>query len=338
MKAAVFYKAGDVRIEERDIPNIDESDVLIKVRAASICGTDIHIYNGDFDVLAPLIIGHDFSGEVEAVGSAVKDFRRGDRVLAEPVRYCGECPYCRMGRYNICPRRKIMGIHIDGAFAEYVSAPSRNVFRVPENVSFEEAAIMEPAAVALHTMDFAKPSIGEWVAIIGQGPMGLLQTQVARLCGLKVIAIDLISQRLELARKYGASYIVNAAKSDPVSKVIDLTGEGADIVIESSGSVGGVKLTTHLAKVAGRIIIVGSSRELLQHGPASEEILTKELSVYGVAGAAPGKYQIALELASQGKIDVKSMITHRFPLQETKKALETAKMKSSDLVKALIIP
>lgn len=337
MKAAVFYGPYDIRIEERDVPKYGKNDVLIKLRAAYVCGTDVHIYSGNFDVPAPLIIGHNYSGEIEAVGSDVRDFRQGDRVMVEPVRYCDECFYCQMGRYNICSHRVLPGMEKDGAFAEYTAVPSRNAFKIPEKVSFEEAAAMEPAAVALHAMDFAKPLIGEYVAIIGQGPMGLVQTQMARLCGLKVIAVDLIPYRLELAKKLGADHVVNASRSDPVKEVVGLTGEGADIVLESSGSVKGVKLTTKLARPAGRIVIVGSSRELLKHGPNSEEILTKELIVYGVAGSA-WKYSLAMNLVAEGKIDIKSLITHRFPLEEIKGALETARRKEKNVVMVLVIP
>jgi len=256
MKAAVFYKPYDIRIEERAVPKYGKNDILIKVRAAGICGTDVHIFSGDFDVSAPLIIGHNCSGEVEAVGDDVKDFRKGDRVMVEPVRSCGECFYCRIGRYNICSRRVLPGIEKDGIFAEYAAVPSRHVFKFSEKVSFEEAAAMEPAAVALHALEFAKPSIGEQIAIIGQGPIGLFHTQIARLCGLKTIAIDLIPYRLELAKKFGADYVVDAQQSDPVKEVVSLTGRGADIVLESSGSVKGVKLTTKLARPVGRITVL----------------------------------------------------------------------------------
>jgi L-iditol 2-dehydrogenase len=313
LKAAVFYGPRNIRLEERAKPKLADDSISIRVKWSSLCGTDNHIYRGNFDVKTPLILGHDFSGTVDEVGSKVTRLSVGDKVVAEPIRYCGTCPTCLKGRYTICENRAIMGIQIDGSLAKYVVAPEKNVFAIPNGVSFQEAATMEPAAVALHSMDYAKPVAGETVVILGQGPIGLLHTQVARISGLTVTAVDILDHRLELAKKLGADYAINPSKEDLVGKVRSFTNRGADIIIDTSGSVKTTEITPFLASPAGRIIVVGSSKELMTHGPPAEMILTKELSIYGVAGA-PLKYPRALALVGNKKLDVKTLITHRIKL------------------------
>jgi 2-desacetyl-2-hydroxyethyl bacteriochlorophyllide A dehydrogenase len=334
LKAAVFYGPGDVRIEERSKPSVDPDSISIRVKWTSLCGTDSHIYQGNFAVNSPLILGHDFSGVVDEVGSNVTRLTAGDRVVAEPIRYCGTCSTCLKGRYTVCENRKIMGMHADGSLAEFVVAPQKNVFRIPLNVSFEEAAIMEPVAVALHSMDYAKPVPGENAVILGQGPIGLLHTQIAKISGLKVLAVEVNSKRLRLASKFDADYVIDPSKEDLKTRVMKLTRGGADIVIDTTGSAKTVEIGPHIATNAGRIVLVGSSQELMTHGPASEMVLSKELSVYGVAGA-PMKYPVALELVADRKVDVKSLITHKFKLSQAEKALRLLHDEKG-LIKALV--
>jgi len=330
----VFHGPGDVRVEERPEPSIDVDSVSIKVKWSSLCGTDSHIYRGNFPVNAPLVLGHDFSGIVAEVGVNVTTLRIGDRVTAEPVRYCGKCNACLKGRYTVCENRNIMGMHIDGSIAEFVVAPEKNVFQIPERVSFEEAAMLEPAAVALHTMDYAKPMPGENIAILGQGPIGLLHTQVAKVAGLNVLAVEVNQRRLVLSKKFGADHQVNPSVEDLRAKIGQLTRGGADIVVDTTGSPKTVEIAPYIARNSGRVLLVGSSEELMTHGPPSELILSKELSVYGVAGA-PMKYPVALALLASGRLDVKTLITHRFKLDEIGEALKLLHT-DKELIKALV--
>lgn len=334
MKAAVFHGPGIIKIEQKPKPPVDENSVSIRVKWSSLCGTDAHIYRGNFPVNPPLILGHDFSGTVDEVGANVSKVAVGDRAVAEPIRYCGACNTCLKGRYTVCDHRRIMGMHTDGSLAEFVVAPEKNVFPIPEKVSFEEAAMLEPASVALHSMDYAKPLPGEHIVILGQGPIGLLHTQVAKVAGLNVLAVEVNNTRIALSKRFGADHVVNPSTDDLKIRVMEITRGGADIVIDTTGSPKTVEITPHLTRNAGRILLVGSSEELMTHGPPSELILAKELSVYGVAGA-PLKYPVSLALVADGKLDLESLITHRFKLDQIDEAL---KLLTSDtkLIKALV--
>ena len=309
MKAAVFYSPGDMRLEERPLPRLNDDEVLIRVKAASVCGTDLHIFNGDLEVETPLVLGHDFSGVVEEVGRDVTGFQKGNRVIAHMVRYCGECLFCRQGRYNLCLRNTWMGFEIDGAFAEYVVAPARDVIPIPSEVPLEEAAITEPIVVALRVMDFSQAGIGETMAIFGQGPIGLVQTQVAKLAGLRVITIDPLEERLGLAQGFGADHVLNPLKTNIVEAILKLTdGIGVHCAVEDSGSQEAVDLAGEVTRPGGRILFVGEGRRL--RGPVvrhRERILIEVL-------VDPWKYPLALELLVKKQIDVRSLVTHEIEL------------------------
>ena len=311
MKAAVFYGPRDMRIEERPSPQPGDDEVLNRVKAASVCGTDLHIFNGDLEVKTPLILGHDFSGVVEKAGKDVRGFREGDRVIAHMVRYCGDCFFCRQGRYNLCLRNTWMGFEIDGAFAEYVVVPARDTLPIPDRISFEEAAITEPTVVALRVMDLARPKIGETMAIFGQGPIGLVQTQVAKLAGLRVIAIDPLEERLELARSFGADHLLNPRKKNAVEAILELTdGLGVDYAVEDSGSQEAVDLAGEVTRPGGKVLLVGEGKEL--HGPPIQH---RERAFIEVL-VDPLKYPLALKLIAEGKVDVRTMISHDVGLED----------------------
>lgn len=333
MKSAVFHGPGDVRVEERPTPEIEPDEVLIGVRWSSLCGTDNHIFHGNFPVNAPLIIGHDFSGVIEEIGEGVTGFAVGDRVTAEPVQPCGDCEVCRSGAYNVCPTRSIMGMHIDGSLTEKVAVPAKHVFAVPDEVSFEAAALLEGVAVALHALDFADPSPGEQVVVLGQGAIGLLHTQVARATGLEVIASEIDPLRQEFSQRFGAR-VIDPTKADLETEIVRITDGGAPIVIDTTGAPAGVEIAPRLARNLGRIMIVGSSSELMKHGPAAELVLSKELTVKGVAGG-PDKYPIALEMAAAGDLDLEALITHRFQLDQIEEALRLPG-KDPGLIKSMV--
>lgn len=311
MKAAVFYGPKDMWIEERPLPQLREDEVLILVKAASICGTDLHIFNGNLEVETPLVLGHDFSGIVEEVGKDVTHFQKGDRVIAHMVRYCGECLFCRQGRYNLCLKNTYMGFEVDGAFAEYVIAPARDVILIPAEVSLEEAAITEPIVMALRVMDFAQAKIGETMAIFGQGPIGLVQTQVAKLAGLRVIAIDPLEERLKLAEGFGANHVLNPRKKDIANAILKLTdGIGVDCAVEDSGSQEAIDLASRVTRPGGKVLFVGEGRDL--RGP----IIQHRERVFVEVLVDPWKYPLALKLLAEKRVDVRSLVTHEVKLDE----------------------
>ena len=262
------------------------------------------------------------------------EFSKSDRVIAEIVRYCGNCNFCKVGNYQICMNASYMGFDIDGAFAEYVVAPAKNVFKIPDNVSFEEAAIMEPVALALHVMDFVQPKIGEAMAILGQGPVGLVQTQIAKLCGMKVIAVEQKEERLKLAREFGADYIINPTKQNLKDAVLDITnGLGADFCVEAVGLQETVDQTVEITKKGGKIILVGESKGL--RGPP---IRHEDMTWFALSDGGTNKYPIALDLVSKGKINVKRLITHEVALDKLPQTMESLADGKMVAIKVVVKP
>jgi L-iditol 2-dehydrogenase len=334
MKAAVLYASRDMRISNVDTPETKSNEILIRVKAASICGTDIHFYTGELKGDTPRILGHDFSGVVEVIGKDVQDFSVGDRVITEMVRYCGDCYYCKTGHYHLCDNGAYMGFDIDGAFAEYIAAPVKNAYKVPDNVSFEEASIMEPVALALHVMDFAQPRIGDVMAVIGQGPVGLIHTQIAKLCGMKVVAIEPELRRARLAKDFGADYVINPETGnvkDVISKATD--GLGVDCSVEAVGLQKTVDETMEITKKGGKVIIVGA-REGLRGPPIEYE----DIAWYGVSDGGTCKYPVALSLVSNGKVNVKKLITHEISLEKLPQTMDLLANGKLAAIKVIVKP
>lgn len=323
MKAVVYYGPGNLRVEEVPEPKLASDEVLVKFKAGSICGTDLHFYRGEWtDLAVGRIIGHDACGEVA---------KTGERVAIVPSVFCGFCKYCLIGRPNLCEKGSFMGFERDGLFSEFIAAPKRSLQPIPNDVSFEEAAVLEPVALALHTFNLLSPKIGEWATIIGQGPIGLLMTQIAKISGCRVIAIDLQDYRLELSKKYEADICVNPKTENAVEKVKAVTEGGSDIVIEAAGRRETVEQTPTLVRPAGRVALVGEFSGFMKFGTSGEAVF------FSVYGPYPFNYELALDLISKKILDVKSLITHKFPLEEFQKAIKTADNPSLKPVKVVIL-
>ncbi len=314
---------GPRKMDVENIPNPSSSkgEVLVRFRAGSICGTDLHFYRGEWNVLRiGQVIGHDACGEL-------LDTRV--RVVMVPVIYCGLCWYCSQGLPHLCENGGIKGFDYDGFFSEYVVVPERNLLPIPEGVSDDEAAVLEPVALAIHTLDMLNPRVHEWVTIIGQGPIGILMTQIAKLKGCRVIAIDMLDYRLKLSEKFGADFCINAQNENSASRVMEITGRGSDIVIEAAGTRQAVEQTPLLTRKAGKIALVGGFDGYLDLGVVGEiKLFTSHIS--------PIEYPLALRLIAEGRVDVKSLVTHRFRLTEFKQAIETANNLSEKPVKVII--
>jgi L-iditol 2-dehydrogenase len=321
MKAVVFKGPGRVEIEDIPNPSPSKGEVLVRFRAGSICGTDLHFYRGEWSGLRiGQVIGHDACGEL---------LDTGVRVAMVPVIYCGLCWYCLQGLPHLCENGGIKGFDYDGFFSEYVVLPERNILPIPEGVSDEEAAVLEPVALAIHTLDMLSPRTYEWVTIIGQGPVGLLITQIAKLKGCRVIAIDMLDYRLKLSERFGADFCINAQHDDLASRVMEITGRGSDIVIEAAGTRQAVEQTLLLSRRAGKIALVGEFEGYLNLGVAGEvKLFTSYIS--------PLEYPLALSLIAERKVDVKNLITHRFKLSEFKQAIETANNPLEKPIKVVI--
>jgi L-iditol 2-dehydrogenase len=318
VKAIVFHKPFDIRLEEIKTREPKEGEVLIKIKSASVCGTDLRIYQGKVGVKTPLVLGHDGSGVIEKLGKGVSNFKIGDRVIPSIVFSCQRCKFCRAGKRNLCKKANYIGFETNGSFAEYLLAPANCIFKIPRNVSLDEAAIVEPIELALHTIELLKPKKQEVIAIMGQGPIGLIAAQVAKIFGLRVIAIDKNREKLGLSLKLGADFIIDASKENIEKKVLKVANDGVDYTIEAVGSQPTIDVSTKITKPLGKIAILGEGKDL--HGPLLEH--TREQTILTPVSGSGWDYQKALKLLSQKKINVKSLISHIVKLEELPKIFQ----------------
>jgi len=328
MKAAVLHKTLDMRIEEVDIPKIGPNDVLVRIKSVGICGSDIHYYlhgrAASFVVTEPLILGHECTGDVADVGDEVQQVEVGQRVVIEPGFPCRKCRFCKEGRYNLCRDIRFYGTPPDnGAFAEYASASEENVYPMPDGMSYEEGAMIEPLAVGMMAAKRGLVSVYDTVAILGSGPIGLMCLQAVRAHGaLDVYVTDILDHRLDYAERLGARDVINPKKEDVAERLMELTNnEGVDVVIEAAGSVPALQQAFEIVKTGGRILLVGIYPTMEFQVPLGNVVI-KELDVRGVWRYA-NVFPTAIKHVLDGKIDVKSLITHRFPLNEILRGFET---------------
>jgi len=326
MKAAFLYKPGDIRIEEMDVPTPKDNEALIKLKAVGVCGSDVHFYEvgriGDFVVKEPLILGHECAGEVIEVGKNVKTVKIGDRVALEAGVPCRICEFCRSGRYNLCSSVVFLAAPpFHGAYREYIAHPEDFLFKLPDNMTYEEGAMIEPLSVGTYAAERGGVNVRNTVVIIGAGTIGLMTLQAVKARGATdIIITDLEPFRLELAKKLGATHTVNAKEVDAIQKVLELTNGGADVIMEAVGAPATIQQTIKMARPGAVIVLIGM--------PTVDDIpiriveaICKEVDIRGIFRYA-NAYRPAIKLVSKGKIDVKSMITTRFPLDKVQEALE----------------
>jgi len=335
MKAVVFYGPGEVALEDRPLPSPGPDEVLVRVQAASVCGTDVRIYRGEIEVAPPVVLGHDFAGVVERVGEEVEGIPPGMQVVVEPIRSCGACRVCMEGRYNLCPDGGFHGFTLDGGFSEYALIHAAGLHDA-RGLPWEEAGVVEPVVVALAALQKARPRLWDFLVVFGQGPIGLTITQVAKLHGLRVIAVDPLPRHLHIAQEMGADSVVNPDQVDPVQAILELTGgDGADVAIEASGAQLAVDWSAEVVRPGGKLVFVGEQTGL--HGPPMEEMLNKELETSAVALGA-GLYPRAIDLLAAGKVHMRPLITHTVSLEELPGVLERLSDGTLDAVKVLVRP
>jgi len=341
MKAAVLHAVGDLRIEEVDKPAMTAPDqALVRIRAVGVCGSDVHFYErgriGPYVVKEPVVLGHESAGEVVEVGKAVKHLRPGDKVAIEPGVPDRTCWYCKSGRYNLCAEVPFMGTPPwNGAFCEYVAWPADFCFKLPQGLSFEEGAMTEPLAVAMQGTKRGEVGVGQSVAVLGCGPIGLVTLQAAKARGAtQIIATDVQQPRLELAAKLGATDTINARDGDAVERVRELSGGGVDVALETAGTVATVQQACAMVRMGGVVTLIGMPGELEFTMPVLD-IICREYDVRGVFRYC-NCYPPALALLGAGRVDVKSLITHRFPLEQAKAAIDFAKDRKEVAVKVMV--
>lgn len=357
MNGLVLYPDSNYQLEKVSDPKLGENvfspeDVLIEVALCGVCGSDIHHW-GDKSGLAgppkPVVTGHEITGTIRAVGPKVKELAPGDRVGCEIVTfYCGYCVNCRSGRYNICvntpPMEGRAHYITGGGFAPLVIWPAKHLHKLPDNIAFEEAVLMEPTAGAVHTLiERLKLSPGESVAILGPGARGLILTQIARTLGANPIMVTGISRdeeiRFSMAKKMGADRTVNVEKEDLLAQAYDLTdGNGFDVVVENSGSSAAVLQAIDLARPGGRIMISGGGiRGGITTNIDTRKLIVKELDLLGEISHNWTSWRIALSLIKQGKINLKPLLTEIFPLEKWETAFEAAKT-SNQVIRVALNP
>ena len=336
MRAAVCTGRERIAVEEVARPSPGAGEVLVEVRATGLCGSDVDGYLGHHPMIKwPIILGHECAGVVAELGAGVSEWRVGDEVAVEPFFTCKKCPACQQGRYNLCRELKIIGHQIAGSLAEYVVAESGFLHRKPPNVSFEEAALAEPASGSLHAVERCGLRSGDFAAIIGCGTIGSLAMQHALGKGAEVLVADPQEFKLEVARKLGVDHAVNPTRADLRERVMELTGGiGADCVIEAVGQPETLASTVRLVRRGGTIMLIGWSGN--ETDPFDLTTVTlDELTVLGTLGFC-WDFPVALKLMSRGKIKVGPIISHRLPLERVEEGIAMLRERREGVWKIII--
>jgi L-iditol 2-dehydrogenase len=316
MKAAVLYAPQDVRITALAEPSPEPGEVLIQIKACGVCGTDHSLFTGGFPASYPVVIGHEFSGIVQAVGAGVQAVQPGDRVTVDPNKVCRRCDYCRMGSEHLCENLSSMGVHRDGADAEYCVMPESNVHHLPDELSFEAAAFTEPLACAVRGLEMAGVRQGDCVLILGGGPMGNLLTQLASQAGAaKVIVSEPIAMRRALALQAGASRVIDPLTQDVDSVLRQERRIGADVVFEAAGSLKLQAQSLYFARRGGTVVWFGCAPQNQRVEVDSYYINDAELKIHGSFNN-PFATARAIRLLASKKVQVEGLISHHIGLSE----------------------
>jgi len=327
MKAAMIYGIKDLRVEDVETPKVGAGEVLVKVRAATTCGTDLKIFHRGYVekvIRLPTVFGHEWAGDVVEVGEGLEWPRKGMRVRAGNSAPCLRCRMCQKGKYNLCENM----IWLWGAYAEYIKVPAHmvivNMQEIPQHVSYEEAAVAEPLACVLHGIEEAKVKLGDSVAIIGAGPIGLLHLLTVKKMGAeKAIIVDLVEERLDFAKKLGADKTVNAGRENVLERIKQLTdGYGADVVIEAIGLPTTWEQALKLVRKGGTVLEFGGCPPGTEIKLSTEQLHYGEVTVMGAFHATPLHFRKALNFIASKTIDVKPLITAKMKLEEIKEAFE----------------
>ena len=341
MKTAVMTGISQVEIQERPIPVPADNEVLVKVEYVGICGSDLHYYEsgriGDFVVEPPFVLGHEAGGTVVETGAGVTDLKVGDRVALEPGKTCGHCEHCKEGKYNLCEDVIFFATPpVDGVFQEYVAHEAGLCFKLPENVSTMEGALIEPLAVGMHAANQGGAHLGQTAVVTGAGCIGLCTLLSLRAMGVsKIIVVDVMQKRLDKALELGADYVINGKEEDAVERIRELTGgKGADLGIETAGSQITASQLIRAAKKGAVIVFVGYSATGEMPLPIGMA-LDKELT-FKTVFRYRNIYPMAIEAVAGGKIRIKDIVTDYFELDDIKNALDSCVHNKADIVKGVI--
>jgi L-iditol 2-dehydrogenase len=343
MRALLLKEYKKLELAELPEPAVGPDDVLVRVRACGICGSDVHGYDGSTGRrVPPLVMGHEAAGVVAATGMRAMRFRVGDRVTFDSTVYCGRCFFCRRGEVNLCDERQVLGVSVPeyrrhGAFAEYVAVPEHIVYALPEGIGFQQAAMIEAVSVAVHAAALTPVKLGDTAVVVGTGMIGLLAIQALRLSGSsRIIAVDVNESRLKLAVQCGADHCLNAARCDVPNEVRSLTsGRGADIAMEAVGNSETVECAAHSLRKGGALTLVGNLSPNVEF--PLQWIVTRQIRVAGSCASA-GEVPACLDLVARGAIVVDPLISAAAPLEEGQVWFDRLYRRESNLMKVILQP
>jgi L-iditol 2-dehydrogenase len=335
VKALLLSEYNRLEVVDVPLPRPGAGEVLLRVEACGICGSDVHGYDGASGRrVPPIVMGHEAAGTIAAVGPGVGTFDEGDRVAPDSTIYCGECEYCRRGEMNLCERREVLGVSTGdfrrpGAFAEYVAVPERILHRLPENLSFNEAAMVEPLSVAVHAVDLASVPKNGSALVVGAGMIGLLTLQALKVAGCSTIyVVDIDESRLELAKQLGATATVN-------TKTSGLPAIPFDVAMEAVGSTPTVKLAIENVRKGGTVVLIGNIAPAVEI--PLQIVVSRQLRLQGSA-ASSGEYPRCIDLLARGEVNVKPLISVIAPLEEGAEWFERLHSRQPNLMKVILAP
>jgi L-iditol 2-dehydrogenase len=341
MKVAKLHGVHDFRVEQAPMPEPGPGEVVLRVRAVGLCGSDVHYYKeggiGDATVNEPMTIGHEFAAQIADLGPGVAGLRVGQAVAVDPARPCGHCEFCLEGKSNLCPQVIFAGSPpVNGALTEYMVYPGRFCYPLPSGLSYDDGAVLEPLGVAIHAVDLGKPKTGHSVAVLGCGPIGLLTVQVARVAGAsRIFATETLDYRLKMAGQYGATALYNPKTEDVVARILDDTkGRGVDVVWEAAGAQETVEQAMRIAKPGGTVVIVGIPSVDTTTFTAS--VARRKGLTIKMARRMLEVYDRAMALVEHGQVDVRSLVTHHFSLEQINQAFDTLVNYREGIIKAIV--
>ena len=342
MKALVLEEYNKLAYKDVDNPVTNKDEVLVEIKAVGICGSDVHGLDGSTGRrIPPIIMGHEASGVIVEIGKNVTGWNIGDRVTFDSTIYKLDDWYTRNGHYNLSDNRMVLGVSCkdfrrDGAFAQFVTIPGHILYRIPENVSFEQAAMVEPVAVALHAINLSGVKINDTIVVFGSGMIGLFIIQLLKHAGCNVIAVDMLQEKLDMAKRAGASTVLNAQTDDVSAEIRKLTNNrGADFAFEAVGITPTIKSAIESLRKGATLILVGNLSPAIEF--PLQKVVTQEITVKGSC-AINGEYPAVLDLISKGKINVDNMISAMAPLSEGALYFDKLYRKEQGLLKVILKP
>lgn len=343
MRALLLTEKRRLTLEDMPAPSVGPADLLVRIRACGICGSDVHGYDGSTGRrIPPIIMGHEAAGVIEKVGASVCDFQIGDRITFDSTIYCGVCSFCRSGSVNLCDNRRVLGVSCGdyrqhGCFAEYVSIPQHIACKLPNGLSFEHAAMVEAVSIAVHAVGRVPSVLGRSTVVIGAGMIGQLIVQTLRAAGCgTLIAIDVDRDRLERSRRSGADHSLDGNAPELIKELQALTrGRGADVAFEAVGAAASFGTAVASVRKGGAVVLVGNTSPTVPF--PLQSVVTREISLYGSC-ASSGEYPACLELMARGKIEVQSLISAVALLDEGPAWFERLYAREPGLMKVILQP